>query len=433
MGIVNNIVLDTEGNKYLNLGDQPKIDESKIGNNLSNFEVLHMLSKDEAVNIVIKVRSLNNNKIYSLKQFKNCSNNIFLKQTFEELKNLNHPHIIKYYNYFQENIDLYLIMEYIHNTDIYSYIHTQNKINKLITEVEIWNLLLQCLSGLEYLSQINNNVNTQIKLKLIDIFIDKKQNIKLGAFNDLMYNNPNDLNYYEKQNLIFMCIAFYKMINPPYMQNQNSGNFNIIQSNNLYSYELQNIINNMYKIATNNNNQKVDITGIYNFIKNEYSKKYNKSSSIKAILESIYSFELLNKLIIKRRNIIESNINKYYISFLYLKIIDAFSKNDFQSFNYSVEEFRRAMATSYSKLVGDKELDPLLILTFILDSFHKENKKNLNMENNNNNENEQNGNIDIESAFNGEEDRTNQILMLDKFFSYFNSNMNSPTIQQFKN
>ena len=30
MGIVNNIVLDSEGNKYLNLGDAQKIDESQI-------------------------------------------------------------------------------------------------------------------------------------------------------------------------------------------------------------------------------------------------------------------------------------------------------------------------------------------------------------------------------------------------------------------
>ncbi len=82
MGIVNNIVLDSEGKKYLNLGDSPKIDESQIGNTLSNFEVLNLLCKDEAFNSVIKVRSLNNKKLYTLKEFKNCSNNTFLKQIY---------------------------------------------------------------------------------------------------------------------------------------------------------------------------------------------------------------------------------------------------------------------------------------------------------------------------------------------------------------
>jgi hypothetical protein len=144
-------------------------------------------------------------------------------------------------------------------------------------------------------------------------------------------------------------------------------------------------------------------------------------------VESLHSFGLLNKKIINRRNIIESNTNKYYINFLYLKIIDSFTKNDINSFNYFTEEFRRSMALSNFKLVGDKEIDPLLVLTFILDRLHKENNNIINKENINNNENEQNENTDLDLAFNGgEEDRTNQSLMLDKFVSYFNINMNSP-------
>ena len=427
MGIVNNIVLDYEGNKYLNLGDAPKIDESQIGNTLPNFEVLNLLCSDEAINSVIKVRSLNNKKLYTLKEFKNCSNNLFLKQTFDELKYLDHPNIMKYYGYFQENSDLYLIMEFMHNADIESYMTTQFTINKFIPEVEIWNMLLQSLSGLEYLTMINYNANVKIKLRLINIFINNKENIKLGILNDPMYNNPNDLNYYDKKNLIYLCNVFHKMLNPNSPQNSNFINFNNIQPNNFYSFEINNIINNMYQIATNNNNQKIDISGIYNFIKNEYTKKYKKSTSIKAILESLHSFGLLNKKIINRRNIIESNTNKYYINFLYLKIIDAFTKNDINSFDYFAEEFRRSMALSNFKLVGDKEIDPLLVLTFILDRLHKENNNIINKENINNNENEQNENTDLDLAFNGgEEDRTNQSLMLDKFVSYFNINMNSP-------
>ena len=426
MGIVNNIVLDSEGKKYLNLGDSPKIDESQIGNTLSNFEVLNLLCKDEAFNSVIKVRSLNNKKLYTLKEFKNCSNNTFLKQTFEELKFLDHPNIMKYYGYFQEKSELYLIMEYMHNADIESYVSTHYSINKFIPEVEIWNILLQSLSGLEYISNINRNANIQIKLRVVNIFINNKENTKLGILNDPMYN-PNDLNYYDKQNLMFLCDVFYKILNPILTQNQNFINYNSIQSNNCYSYEINNIINNMNNIGNNNNNQNVNITGIYNFIKNEYTKKYNKSTSIKAILESLYSFGLLNKKIINKRNIIESNMNKYYINFIYLKIIDAFYKSDIKSINYFVEEFRRAMALSNFKLVGDKEVDPLLVLTFILDRLHKENNNTINKENINNNEIEENETTELDLAFNGgEEDRTNQSLMLDKFVSYFNINMNSP-------
>ena len=370
-----------------------------------------------------------------MKQFKNCSENPFIIQTLNILKTLNHPNIIKYYDFFKEENDLYLIMEYIYNLDIQSYIKAHNLTYKLIPEVEIWNILLQCLSALEYISKINNNFNLQIKLKLIDMLINDEQNIKIGVFSEQMYNNPTDLNYYERQSLNFLCNIFYKMINPPINQSQNFVNSNNIQANNIYSIELQNIIFNIYNIANNNNAQKIDITNIFDFVKNEYSKKYNKNTSIKAILENLYSYEFLIKRFDKKRTLIESNINKYQNIFWFLKTKDALSKNDIQNFNICIDELRRNMALSYSKLVEDKELDPLLVLTFILERIHQESNNNkINNENVNNNGKgniEDTDDIDIGSNFNVEEDRTNQALMLDKFVTYFNSTMNSPITDLF--
>ena len=435
MGILNNKVLDFQGNKYINLENWCKNDINKIDNNLFNYEILEKLSENKGANLVTKVRSLNNNKIYSMKQFKNCSENPFIIQTLNILKTLNHPNIIKYYDFFKEENDLYLIMEYIYNLDIQSYIEAHNLIYKLIPEVEIWNILLQCLSALEYISKINNNFNSQIKLKLIDMLINNEQNIKIGVFSEQMYNNPTDLNYYERQSLNFLCNIFYKMINPPINQSQNFVNSNNIQANNIYSIELQNIIFNIYNIANNNNAQKIDITNIFDFVKNEYSKKYNKNTSIKAILENLYSYEFLIKRFDKKRTLIESNINKYQNIFWFLKTKDALSKNDIQNFNICIDELRRNMALSYSKLVEDKELDPLLVLTFILERIHQESNNNkINNENVNNNGKgniEDTDDIDIGSNFNVEEDRTNQALMLDKFVTYFNSTMNSPITDLF--
>ena len=435
MGISNNKVLDFQGNKYINLENWCKNDINKIDNNLFNYEILEKLSENKGTNLVTKVRSLNNKKIYSMKQFKNCSENPFIIQTLNILKTLNHPNIIKYYDFFKEENDLYLIMEYIYNLDIQSYIKAHNLTYKLIPEVEIWNILLQCLSALEYISKINNNFNSQIKLKLIDMLINDEQNIKIGVFSEQMYNNPTDLNYYERQSLNFLCNIFYKMINPPINQSQNFVNSYNIQANNIYSIELQNIIFNIYNIANNNNAQKIDITNIFDFVKNEYSKKYNKNTSIKAILENLYSYEFLIKRFDKKRTLIESNINKYQNIFWFLKTKDALSKNGIQNFNICIDELRRNMALSYSKLVEDKELDPLLVLIFILDRIHQESNNNkINNENVNNNGKgniEDTDDIDIGSNFNVEEDRTNQALMLDKFVTYFNSTMNSPITDLF--
>ena len=421
MGIVNNIVLDSEGNKYLNLGDTQKNDEKQIGNNLSNYEPLQILSDlNIGVNVVVKVRSLDNNKIYSLKKFKNSVNNNFLIQTLEELKSLNNPNIMKYYKYFIENSNIYLLMEYCNNSDIQSYIVTHNKMNRNIPEVEIWNILLQCLSGLYYLSKINNDNNTKIKLKIIDIFINNDQNIKLGVFSDNMNNNQNDLNYYERLNLYFLSNILNMMINPIF------ANTNNIQQNFCYSSELKNIVNNMLYLSSNNNNEKINMSNIFDNVKNEYSTIYNKNSSIQAVLESFYLYQYFNMKLINQRNKIESNKDKFFINNLYLTTIDSIYKNNFQTFNLCIQEFRRAIALSYSKLVSDSELDPLLVLTFILDRLHKENNNEINIQNNKENDYEQESNIGIYTFNEQEEDKTNKILMLDKFVTNFNSTFNSP-------
>jgi hypothetical protein len=87
------------------------------------------------------------------------------------------------------------------------------------------------------------------------------------------------------------------MINPQLMNDDNIKN-NIINNNCysinidqnfLYSTELKNIIYNMMDISQNST--QIVISNAYNFVKNEYVKKYNKITSIKAILENLFLYE----------------------------------------------------------------------------------------------------------------------------------------------
>ena len=73
-------------------------------------------------------------------------------------------------------------MEYINNLDINCFISAQRKLKKQIPEIEIWNLLLQCLSALEYVKNINDN-DQNIKFELINIFINNEKSTKIGLFN----------------------------------------------------------------------------------------------------------------------------------------------------------------------------------------------------------------------------------------------------------
>ena len=103
-----------------------------------------------------------------------------------KLKNINHPHIIKYHNYFEENNNLYLIMEYMNNSDILKYIQGYQILNKHIPETEIWNILLQCLSALNYLVSLNLG---NLGIKLTNIFVNNLYNIKISVFRDINLNS----------------------------------------------------------------------------------------------------------------------------------------------------------------------------------------------------------------------------------------------------
>ena len=431
MGIINNTVLDCEGNNYQNIEDEPQVNINQIGNKLSDFEILQIINKqgDHIINahLVFKVRSLINKKIYALKRYPNISLNI--QKYFQKLILIEHPHIVKYYNYFYDQYEnnYYLIMEYINNLDISCFISAQRKLKKQIPEIEIWNLLLQCLSALEYVKNINDN-DQNIKLELINIFISNEKSAKIGLLN----NHTGTLlgNNYENNNLYLLWNYFYSMINPEFDPNiqQNINFMNILNYLN-YSKELQNALINIYQKSNPNNfyNNNVQNINIYEEIKNVYLNKYNKNTSIKAIFENLLCYDNLVSKINEKRNLIFNNRYKFFISFLFLSVFDSINNNNFiNNLNYIYAEFKRNMALSYTKLVKENEVDPLLLLTFILDRLHKENNE-AHYGNQFNNNNILNSQDNINGGLNNDEkDRTNQTQMRDNFFSYFNSTMKSP-------
>jgi hypothetical protein len=219
------------------------------------------------------------------------------------------------------------------------------------------------------------------------------------------------------------------MINPEFFPDipQNINFMNILPYLN-YSQELQNVLIKILQKSEQNNfyNNNIQNVNIYEQIKNVYLNKYNKNTSIKAVLENLLCYDNLVTKINEKRNSILNNKNKFYVSFLFLSAFDSINNSNLiNNLNYIYAEFKRSMALSYTKLVKENEVDPLLLLTFILDRLHKENNEaNLLNQSNNSISNSQNN---INGGLNNEEkDRTNQTQMRDNFFSFFNSTMKSP-------
>ena len=425
MGNLLEFTINAEGKKILNFDESNQYDDTKNGNRISDYEILQVLSQDNDINFVAKVRSLNNNKIYSIKKI-NLSNyqDQTIKDKFralmDKLKLLNNPHVIKYYHYFEENNNLYILMEFMNNADISGYIQAHQILNKAIPEEEIWNILLQCLSALEYLhSQELGNMG----VKLANIFMNNEQNVKIGVFRELNFTQ-NDFN--PREDIYMLGKYFYAMMNSEMIKSEDIKQNNFFAQlnyknvqNNTYSGPLIEIVDSM----SIDNNSDVKVEELYEKVKKEYVKKYAKNSSIKAVLKCLYSYKILNDIILNKKAIIENNKQKYYIHYWYSQAIDAIAGIKEEDLNLCIEEFRRAIASSYSKLDGNKEIDPLLLLTFLLFRLHQE----MNEVDNDNlsNLNKKNAKYVITSSFDGEEDKQNKDQMWNKFIVKYNSKVNS--------
>ena len=163
--------------------DKKFIVDDFIGNKIDDFEILQTLGKG-SYGYVSKVKSKINNKIYALKMIdfsliKDEQEKDLSKMEINILRNLDSPHIIKYYNYFVEGEKYYIIMEFINNGDIKGYIAAYQNMKKSIPENELWELFFQCISGLVY---IHNNKIIHRDIKPANLFMTDNKTIKIGDF-----------------------------------------------------------------------------------------------------------------------------------------------------------------------------------------------------------------------------------------------------------
>ena len=213
MGNELEVYRDIEGNNHFIFDQSALYDDSQLGNQLSDFEVLRILGSYNKKNAISKVRSLKNNKIYSMKKIdltaikKDEEKKLFFEQ-MEKLKSLNHSHLLKYYKTFQDtNNNLYLIFDYMDNSDLNSLIKAHCNLKKEVKEETVWNILLQCLSGISYLHKENL---AALAIRPTNIFLDNEQNTKIGLF----YETPKleDKDYDIRDDIYFIGRYFYKMI-----------------------------------------------------------------------------------------------------------------------------------------------------------------------------------------------------------------------------
>ena len=387
MGSQFEMIKDQDGISHLIFDKSILYDDSNMGDNSKDFENLRVIgtvkNRNNDGDSVAKVRSFKNHKIYAMRKidlnFIDKEEIDLFNAQIEKLKTLNHPHTLKYHKTFAEGNFAYMILEYMNNGDLQSFIKAHQILKIKIKEEEIWNILLQCLSALEYLRKENV---FKLGIKVTNIYLNNEQNVKLGLFYDIP--DLEDKNRDIKEDIEFLGLFFYKMCYSQYKFTTfkkgivNNKEVDVYtewnddfkhprEENKDYSTELLDIV---FKMIEGDINRRLSSEELYNIVRDEYVKKYANNLSIQAVLRCLYSLPTFNKLIFEAEKDIIQNKEKQYISYLFLNTIKALSSNI--NINECLEDFRRALASENSKLDCSKEVDPVYILAFILEKIHRE-------------------------------------------------------------
>ena len=396
-------IKDTEGKEYLVFDSSELYDDSQMGDKSDDFEILRKLGKG-AFGQVFKVCSKKNNKVYAMKQLNikeiKEKNEKAYQLTMNEttiLECLSHPHMIKYYKKFKEGNFLYIIFEFAANGDIDGFIEAHKKFNKHISEEVLWNIFLQCMGALTY---VHENGVIHRDIKPANLLMDNNMVVKLGDFGASnfteTYKNtfvgtrgymPMEIelkDYDQKVDVYSMGVSFFEMCYfhvPKYFIEGKYVKIVRPEDKNVhYSKELLNIIDLMLE---EDKNKRKSSKEILTMIEYEFSKKYNKNTSIESIVRCLYSFIPLTEQLLSIQNIFLGNkpITNAYIQCLQSVSI---SNPILSNWSNSIKYFRKTLCSENPKLEGTKEIEPRFVFAFLLKELHKE----LNIPKNKNTEND---------------------------------------------
>ena len=389
------------------------LDDPDIGSSLLDFEILQVLGEG-GFGFVAKVKSKKNMQIYAMKTYdlSKIEDPDFLKYYINEslfMKELKHPNVCRLYTSFKENNIIYMIMEFMDNGDLYTYLDANMKLQKSIKEEKLWNIFEQCLKGLVYIHSkgiihrdikpANFLINNEGQVKLSDFNVsalsniekakyftknmDKEQELlnqmtQVGSGNfqapEVKENDNENLSYNEKIDIYslgitFCSLAFYQLELP-------------YNAYNYYSKELVNIIRRMIE---QDSNKRPNAIQIYNDFIKAYVEKYIHSTGLISCINCLTLYKSFTNHFLEKGddigplNEISVQMNKI-IKCLNLKklnnnLYNSITNNPSQkSFNYLLFEFRELLYKYGIKKIenGSNEIEPISIISLLLKKMHEE-------------------------------------------------------------
>ena len=136
--------------------------------------------------------------------------------------------------------------------------------------------------------------------------------------------------------------------------------------NNKYSKEMLEIIDEMLEP---DKDKRKDSKYFLEKIKKEYSKRYYRNTSIDAIVRCLYSF---NDMTNYYKNLNNDEIKDKQITSAYVECLNNIESIEIDSYFNSIKYFREILCTQNTKFNKTKEINPMLVLAFLLRQLHQE-------------------------------------------------------------
>lgn len=355
-------IKDKQGKEHMTVKLEEFYDDEFMGDDLEDFEILQSLGKSE-IGAVYKVISKINQKIYAMKKLdisKIKGNNAseLCQKEIDTLKKLNHSLVIKYYKSFYQNGCFFFISEYMDNGDLNGVVQAYQNLKKPIEEDKLWNIFIQCMTGLVY---IHSKGITHNDIKLENIFINNDGDVKigdLGLAEKIMPHLGNDDG--KTEDIRAMGEVFMKLL---YI-------FGVYNNQNNYSNELYDIVNKMKQANIN----KLNANNVLDMFKEGFSRKYEQNSSISCILSCLFSIQKFSNYFTGPNQVkyLTDNLQTKPISYTVSTAFRILFGNINCPWFKTVSLVREVLSKENKSYGGKEELEPRRILFFMLEKMHQE-------------------------------------------------------------